>query len=153
MYAPVTRSPSIELNPSACQTYHFGGCITGFSGDPAAARRHQQRIFRIDPAYPYTAVIEADLGLWHLVERDLEPADAHLERAVRWDPGYGRAYQRQVSLSGLRGDRTASEAAVRRLGEIGIPLNREQLMTSYPFREDAHRDVFFEGLRRAGVNL
>ncbi|MGM0584580.1 MAG: winged helix-turn-helix domain-containing protein [Pseudomonadota bacterium] len=144
---------AIELNPSACQNYHFGGCITGFSGDPAAARRHQGRIFRIDPAYAYAAVIEADLGLWHMIEGDLEAAAARLERAERADPRYGRAYQRQVALGGLKGDRGISERAIRRLSEIGTPINREQLIASYPFRREEQREVFFTGLRRAGVNV
>ena len=68
----VTRA--IDLNPSASMNYHFGGCITGFSGDPEGARRHQERLFRIDPVYPYSAVIEADLGLWHLLDGNLDEA-------------------------------------------------------------------------------
>lgn len=144
---------AIELNPSACQAYHFGGCITGFAGDPEAARRHQQRIFVIDPAYCYTAVIEADLGLWHMIEGDLDSAERHLRRAEQWDLAYGRAYQRQVALGGLKGDRRISDRAIARLNEIGTPLNREQLLGSYPFRVVAQRETFLRGLRSAGVNI
>jgi len=144
---------AIQLNPSACWNYHFGGCITGFAGDPAAATRLQERIFRIDPAYPYTAVIESDLGLWSLVQGDLESAEHRLERAVAWDPRYGRAWQRRVALGGLKDDRDAAQSALRQLAELDIPLEREQLLASYPFREAAHRERFFDGFRRAGINL
>lgn len=144
---------ALELNPSACWTYHFGGCIRGFAGDLPAARRCQDRIFRIDPAYPYTAVIHSDLGLWRMLEGDLDAAADHLARAEQWDPAYGRALQRQVALGGLRGDRAASGRAIARLAEIGAPLGREQILTSYPFREARHRELFFDGFRRAGVNL
>jgi TolB-like protein/Tfp pilus assembly protein PilF len=144
---------ALELNPSACWTYHFAGCIIGFSGDPPAARRLQARIFRIDPAYPYTAVIESDLGLWNLLEGDLDTAESHLDRAVQWDPAYGRALQRRVALGGLKGDRAMARQALARLAEIGIPLAREQILTSYPFRDPGHRERFFDGFRRAGINL
>ena len=144
---------AIELNPSACWTHHFAGCILGFSGDPAAARRLQARIFRIDPAYPYTAVIESDLGLWHLLDGEWDAAQAHLERAVQWDPAYGRALQRRVALGGLIGDRGLAQSALDRLAELGMPLTREQILTSYPFRNPVHRDTFFDGFRRAGLNL
>lgn len=144
---------AIQLNPSACWNYHFGGCITGFAGDPEAAARLQERIFRIDPAYPYTAVIEADLGLWSLVQDDLATAERRLDRAVAWDPRYGRAWQRRVALSGLKDDRDAARTALARLVELGTPLEREQIVTSYPFREPAQRERFFDGFRRAGINV
>ena len=46
---------AIELNPSAAMNYHFGGCITGFSGEPAKARGYQERLFRVDPVYAVPA--------------------------------------------------------------------------------------------------
>lgn len=140
---------AIELNPSACHVYHFGGCITGFSGDTPTARRLQEIVERIDPAYPYMAVIEADLGLWHLVEGNFAAAQQHLDRAVEWDPRYGRAYQRRAALAGLLGDEAGAAAAMARLAELGLPLDRDQVIASYPFREPAQRALFFEGINRA----
>ena len=54
---------AIELNPNASMNYHFGGCVAGFSGQLETTRQHQERLLRMDTVYPYTAVIEADLGL------------------------------------------------------------------------------------------
>ncbi len=144
---------AIELNPSAAVNYHFGGCITGFSGDPEAARHHQERLFRLDPVYPYRAVIEADLGLWHLLERSWDAADDRLTRARSWDPGYGRAHQRRIALSGLTGDRDSALEAARRLSDLGLPLEFDAIMATYPFRDPDHAEMFGEGLRRSGVNF
>ncbi|MEM6441046.1 MAG: winged helix-turn-helix domain-containing protein [Pseudomonadota bacterium] len=142
---------AIALNPSAPVNYHFGGCINGFSGDPARARSYQERLFRLDPVYPYRAVIEADLGLWHLLDEEWAPADARLSRSQAWDPGYGRAYQRRIALSGLTGDREAASDAARRLKSLGMPLNVETIGATYPFRDPAHAKLFSDGLRRAGA--
>jgi TolB-like protein/Tfp pilus assembly protein PilF len=144
---------AIALNPSAAQTYHFGGCISGFSGDPRVARRHQGRIEKLDTAYPYAAVVESDLGLWHLLEGDLDAADDHLARAEALDPRYPRALHRRISLSGHQGRRDEARRAENRLRELGLPLDRDALMISYPFREARHQDLFFDGFRRAGFNL
>jgi TolB-like protein/Tfp pilus assembly protein PilF len=144
---------AIELNPSAPQTYHFGGCITGFSGDPAAARRHQLRIGKLDTVYPYAAVIESDLGLWHLLDGNFDGAELHLSRAETLDRRYPRALQRRVALSGLQGKREEARRAQDRLRELGAPLDPEALKISYPFRNDQHRAMFFDGIRRAGVNF
>jgi TolB-like protein len=147
----VTRA--IELNPSAPMNYHFGGCITGFSGDPEGARRHQERLFRLDPLYSYTGVIEADLGLWHLLDQQFMEADDHLTKAHKWDPRYGRALQRQIALGGLNGNRELAQTAAHKLSELGLSLDYEMIAASYPFRNPDHGDLFLDGLRRSGVNL
>ncbi|MGI9390810.1 MAG: winged helix-turn-helix domain-containing tetratricopeptide repeat protein [Boseongicola sp.] len=144
---------AIELNPSAAMNYHFGGCITGFSGDPEGARKYQERLFRLDPLYPYTAVIEADLGLWHLLDEELLEANDRLQRSHQWDPRYGRALQRQISLAGLNGDRDAAMIAARKLSDLGLPLNYDSIAASYPFRNPDHNEIFLDGLRRSGVNF
>lgn len=143
---------AIELNPSAAMNYHFGGCITGFAGDPGGARKHQERLFRLDPLYPYTAVIEADLGLWHMLDLQLPEADHRLLKAHQWDPRYGRALQRQIALAGLRGEREAAMTAARKLSELGQALDYDVIAASYPFRNPDHSELFLDGLRKSGVN-
>lgn len=144
---------AIALNPSASVNYHFGGCITGFSGDPTQARRYQERLFRVDPVYPYRAVIEADLGLWHMLDAEFENADDRLTRSETWDPSYGRALQRRIALAGLQGKRDVARAAAARLSDLGLALDLDVITASYPFRKPEHHDMFADGLRRSGVNL
>jgi tetratricopeptide (TPR) repeat protein len=144
---------AIALNPSASMNYHFGGCVAGFSGDLGTALQHQERLLRMDAVYPYTAVIEADLGLWHLLAADHDAAEERLMRAHRWDPSYGRALQRMVSLYGLRGERDHALQAARKLSDLGLPLDLKSIAASYPFRRAEDRDVFIDGLKRSGVTL
>jgi tetratricopeptide (TPR) repeat protein len=142
---------AIALNPSASMNYHFGGCVAGFSGDLGTALQHQERLLRMDSVYPYTAVIEADLGLWHMLAADHDAAEERLLRAHRWDPCYGRALQRMVSLYGLRGKRDHAREAARKLSDLGLPLDLKSIAASYPFRRTEHYEVFVEGLKRSGV--
>lgn len=144
---------AIGLNPSASQTYHFGGCITGFAGDPSTARRHQHRIARLDAVYPYAAVIESDLGLWHMLDGNLDDADQHLARAESLDPRYPRALQRRIALSGLQDRRDEANRALNRLRDLGVPLDGEALRISYPFRKEEHQATFYDGIRKAGFNI
>ena len=144
---------AIELNPSAGINYHFGGCITGFSGNPEKARHYQERLFRVDPTYPYRAVIEADLGLWHMLDSEFDAADDRLTRAQSWDPRYGRALQRRISLCGLIGDRETAAVAASQLAQLGLSVDVETIAATYPFRNQDHRAMFEDGLRRAGINM
>ena len=144
---------AIQLNPSAAWCYHFCGCISGFAGDLETAATHGARVFRVDPAYPYTAVVEADLSLWSMLSDDLDGAVRHIERALEWDPDYGRGWQRYVALHGLRGDRESSGRGIARLRELKQPINRDYIASTYPFRKPEHAALFFTGLRKAGVNV
>ncbi len=137
---------AIELNPSAPMNYHFGGCITGFAGDPGTARAYQERLLRMDPLYPYTATIESDLGLWHLLDEEYPQAQERLNRSHRWDPRYGRALQRQIVLAGLQGDREGALAAAGKLRDLGLSLKRDAILSSYPFRNPDHVALFHDGL-------
>lgn len=144
---------AIELNASAPQLYHFAGCITGFSGQPDEAIALQKRLFRMDPVYTYGAVIEADLGLWHMILQNFEEADRRLARAERWNPRYGRTLQRRIALAGLIGDRPMAIDAARRMSNLGLVLDRDIIADSYPFREEEHRNLFMTGLQRSGINF
>jgi TolB-like protein len=141
------------LNPSASWSYHFAGCISGFAGDLAAARYNQEQVFRVDPAYPYTAVVQADLALWAMLAGRLDDAVVHINRSLEWDPNYFRGVQRLVALHGLRDDREAASLAIGRLARLGLSFDQSYVEASYPFRNSEHRTIFLAGLSQAGLNL
>ncbi len=144
---------AIKLNPSGSWSYHFGGCIQGFCGRLDDARFNQEQLFRLDPVYPYTAVVEADLALWNMLDGNLDAAETHIGRSQDADPDYVRGVQRLVVLHGLKGDKSAAEPAVQRLAKLSPPLDHTYLAASYPFKNPEHSKIFSEGLRRAGVNI
>jgi len=143
---------ALELNPSASYTHHFCGCVSGFAGQLDRAAELQGTVFRVDPAYPYAAVVQADLALWAMVQGRHDHARRHIVRAQAADPDYARGVQRLAALCGLSGDAAGAAKALGRLAKLG-PFDRAYYDASYPFRDPAHRAVFLEGLRRAGLNL
>jgi Tfp pilus assembly protein PilF len=108
---------------------------------------------RVDPHYPYTAVVHADLALCAMLDGRLDDALAHIGRAVAWDPRYARAVQRQAAIHGARGERDAAYRAVTRLAKLVDTFDRRYFDVTYPFRDPAHKRTFFDGLSKAGVNL
>ena len=140
---------AIELNPSASMAHHFSGCISGFAGDLKAAIATQSDVYRVDPRYGHADVVEADLGLWHLLEGDLERAAEHLERSISLDPSNLRARQRQIVLAGLSGDAALAREAFQALEELGGTMDEQYLAVSYPFQDAKHAETFRKGLRAA----
>lgn len=144
---------ALELNPSTSMAYHFSGCIHGFAGDLVSAAAQQETVRRLDPAYPHRDVVEADLGLWRLLEGDLDRAARHLEEALALNPRNVRAKQRQAALAGLSGDAALARAALDDLAALsGLP-DEAYWRASYPFQDPRHEARFREGLAAAGMPL
>ena len=129
--------------------HHFSGCISGFAGDLKGAIATQNNVYRVDPRYGHAEVVEADLGLWHLLEGDLERAAEHLRRSIGIDPSNLRARQRQIVLAGLAGDAALAREAFRALEELGGTMDEQYLAASYPFQDRKHAERFRAGLRAA----
>jgi len=140
---------ALELNPSASMAHHVSGCIWGFAGDLDAAIAEQGNVFRVDPRYGHGEVVQADLGLWHLLRGDLERAAEHLCRSVSLDPSNVRARQRQIVLAGFSKDAALAREALAALEKLGGTMDEQYLAASYPFQEPSHAKRFREGLRAA----
>ena len=142
---------AIELNPSASMAYHFSGCIYGFAGDLETAIATEADVYRVDPGYGHTDVVEADLGLWTLLQGDLDAARDHLARALAFNPTNVRALQRRIALAGVHGDDALAAEAIAALQKCGGRVDENYLRASYPFQDPAHAERFHQALVRAGL--
>ena len=142
---------ALELNPSASMAHHFSGCISGFAGDLAGAIDAQESVYRVDPQYGHADAVEADLGLWRLLEGDFARAAEHLKRAINLNPANLRARQRLIALAGLAGDAPAARDSLAAVRELGGSLDEKYLTVSYPFQDPRHAETFRTGLVRAGA--
>ena len=152
------RQPPDEAHPLghgqerflwAFMAHHFSGCISGFAGDLEGAIATQHNVYRVDPHYVHAEVVEADLGLWHMLNGELECAGDHLRRAVGLDPSNLRARQRQIVLAGLTGDEALAREALAALEELGGTMDEAYLKASYPFQDERHARIFRKGLAAA----
>jgi TolB-like protein/DNA-binding winged helix-turn-helix (wHTH) protein len=142
---------AIELNPSGWMAYHFSGCIRGFTGDLESAIAMQSLVYRYDPGYAHLDVVEADLGLWHLLSGDFESAQHHLDRSLGINPSNMRARQRRIVLAGCKGDRRFAEAGISALREMGGVPSESYLLESYPLQDPRHASIFRKGLVASGL--
>lgn len=142
---------ALELNPSASMAHHLSGCISGFAGDLEGAIATQSNVYLVDPGYGHADVVEADLGLWHLLEGRLDRAAEHLHRAIGINPANLRARQRQIALAGLSKDEALAREALAAVQELGGAMDEHYLAASYPFQDPRHAATFRAGLAAAGV--
>ena len=105
---------AIELNPERFDGAPFLRLHLRLRGDLKGAIATQRNVYRVDPRYGHAEVVEADLGLWHLLEGDLVPAGEHLgafdRPSIRRTCGPGRG------RSSWRGSQATRHSRARRFG-------------------------------------
>jgi TolB-like protein/DNA-binding SARP family transcriptional activator len=141
---------AIALNPSAVIAHQFLGCVHAFAGSPADAIAPLQTVLRLDPRYQTPALILADLSLSHLLLGDLDSALSFARKAVERERRNVRAHQRLVSCLGHCGPLDEARAALDTLRRLQPDFSPAYVEATYPFRLPEHREVFVDGLRRAG---
>lgn len=143
-------SKALALNPSASTAHHFYGCTCGFAGDFDEAFKSQEAVLRLDPNYFSISVIHADVALQNLLIGKLDEAVRHGQLALDRQPGNVRALQRLAASYGLRGDLELATKTRLNLLRLQPKFSLAYIDTTYPFADAAHREIFLDGLRRAG---
>ncbi|MFQ5927965.1 MAG: adenylate/guanylate cyclase domain-containing protein, partial [Terriglobia bacterium] len=141
---------AIALNPSAAIAYHFLGCVLEFAGRPAEAIPHLERVTAFDPRYRFKSAALADLALSRFLIGDFEQAVESAKAAIQVQPGNIRAHQRLAATLGHLGREEEARAALEELLRLQPDFSRTFLDVTYPFKDPTHRELFLDGLHKAG---
>ena len=142
---------ALALNPSAALTYQFLGCVLVFADRPREAIPHLQMVLQLDPRYQSASAILADLALSHFLLGENEVAASWSERAVAEQANNVRAWQRLAVVRGHQGQAGAARAALDRVRSLQPDFSLTYVDATYPFLNPQHRQLFVEGLRKAGL--
>ena len=140
-----------SLNPSSTWARAFLSCVLEFGGSPERALPELQVALRLDPHSPFATFIHADLAISHFLLRQFEEAIGAAQRALDMSPANVRARQRLAASLAQAGRideaQTAFDQLLRRQPDFSIAYVDE----TYPFRYSEDRELFIDGLRKAGL--
>jgi tetratricopeptide (TPR) repeat protein len=127
------------------------GCVCNFGGQPARALPHLQTALRLNPG-PTSATLQlSDMALAYLLLGELDNSVSHARRALSAFSGNMRAWERLTAALGAQGRaEEAAETYTAMVNEGGVP-NAAYLDMTYPFRDQAHREILMSALRKAGL--
>jgi TolB-like protein len=149
--AETAEQRAIALNPTAPLAHQFMGCVCNFGGQPARALPHLQTALRLNPG-PTSATLQlSDMALAYLLLGELDKSVSHARRALSAFSGNMRAWERLTAALGAQGRaEEAAETYTAMVNEGGVP-NAAYLDMTYPFRDQAHREILMSALRKAGL--
>jgi adenylate cyclase len=141
---------AIALNPSAAMAYHFYGCVLTFNDQPEAALTQLQAVLQLDPRFQLLPTTLADIGLAHFLLGDCVSAVQFCKRAIGVQSDHVRAWQRLAAAFGCMGQLEDARAAFAQALRLQPHFAMPYVQATYPFRNQAHTELFVDGLRRAG---
>ncbi len=144
---------AIDLNPSAARAYHFLGGSLAHTGNPAEGIGLLETALRLDPHDPFHSDTLAALALAHILLRNFEEAVSVAEKAVGARPANVRGHQRLVAALGHTGRVEDARAALEELKLRQPDLSLAYIDATYAFKNSEDRDLFLDGLRKAGLSV
>jgi len=142
MMAFVDRA--LVITPSSARAWHAKALLSLWAGQTVLANEHEEASLRLSPRVRTGWALHL-FGAAHLIERRFDEAVPHLRLAIEEEPGFTEPYRLLASCYAHLGRLDDARAIVERLRgftPLVVPPN-------IPYRNDAHREVFFAGLRLA----
>ncbi|MEO6396199.1 MAG: winged helix-turn-helix domain-containing protein [Devosia sp.] len=142
---------SVWLNPNFALGHLLLGAAYGFGGDGDEGLKHLAVSEQLSPRDPHQALSLSAAGLCHFVEGRYAESIAGNRRAVHMRPRFTSAWRTLAAAAGLSGDIETGSSALREAKALQPELSGEWAEAHSPLVRPDDRQLFIEGLRRAGL--
>jgi tetratricopeptide (TPR) repeat protein len=115
-------------------------------GDLAA-----RQALRLSPRDPFSAVYCGVAGYAQFVGRNYDEAIRMSRESLRRRGDFVGAHRVLVAAAGMAGHKAVAEAALSELRRAQPNVSLDWIAKQIPFKLDADREHYLEGLRRAGL--
>jgi adenylate cyclase len=142
---------AIELNPNSSFAHGYVGVVHAFGGEADRALESVQEAVRLSPRDLLVVIWRVVEGWAHLSAARFDRAAESARLAIAWNASFADAHAILASALGHAGRldeaRSALSETLRHLP--GLTLRDPRLRR--PFRREADRERFLDGLRTAGL--
>ena len=143
---------SLSLNPYSSFAWMLSATAYSHSGQPLEALRRLKKSRGLCPIEPHFEFLyDTASCIAHLFNRDLKQALLWGYKIVRSNPDFTHGYKHLLVALGHLNHRAECERYLNRLLQLEPGFIAEVFIHHYPFGNDADRQFYCDGLRRAGV--
>jgi len=142
MQALVDRA--LTINPSSARAWHAKALLNLWAGETELASKYEDASVRLSPRVRTGWALHL-YGAAHLIERRFHEAVPHLRLAVEEEPAFIEPYRLLAACCAHLGRIDEAREVVERLRSFTPLVVPPQI----PYRREAHREVYFSGLRLA----
>jgi len=142
MHGLVDRA--LGINPSSARAWHAKALLSLWAGETELASKYEDASVRLSPRVRTGWVLHL-YGAAHLIETRFHEAVPHLRLAIEEEPAFTEPHRLLAACYAHLGRIDEAREVVERLRSFTPMVVPPEI----PYRREAHREVYFTGLRLA----
>jgi TolB-like protein/Tfp pilus assembly protein PilF len=142
---------ALRLNPNFSMAQAYYGLTLSYCGRWQEAMPPVQRALRLSPHDPLAAVYCGIASYAHYVGRNYDEAMRFAREGIRQRADFVGAHRVLVAAAGMA-EKDVAAAALQELRRVQPNISLAWIAQQMPIRQDADREDYLEGFRRAGLD-
>jgi TolB-like protein len=143
---------ALRLNPNFAQAQNYYATALTFCGRWEEGAEAAHRALRLSPRDPFTALCYGSAALAQFIGRNYEEAMRLARIAIRLRGDYAGAHRVLTAAAGMAGPPELAHAALQELRRAQPNISLAWVANQVPIQQDADREHYLEGFRRAGLD-
>jgi tetratricopeptide (TPR) repeat protein len=143
---------ALGLNPNFSLAQGYYGLALSYCGRWEEATVAAQRALRLSPRDPYSAVYYGIAAYAQFIGRNYEEAMRLAREGIRQRGDFVGAHRVLTATAGMAGQNEVAKAALHELRRAQPNISLAWIAKQMPIKEDADREHYLEGFRRAGLD-
>lgn len=142
---------ALALNPNFSLAQGYYALALSYAGRSGESFEAAQRAIRLSPRDPSLAIYHGIAGYARFSERRYDEAIALAREAIRHRGDLTGAYRVLAVSAGMTGDHALGAMALQELRRTQPNISLHWIASQLPWANDADREHYLEGFRRAGL--
>lgn len=142
---------ALRLNSNFCLAQGYYALALSYAGRTEDSFEAAQRAIRLSPRDPSLAIYYGIAAYARFMARQYEEAIALAREAIRHRGELTGAYRVLAVSAGMTGDAVTGQLALAELRRTQPNISLSWIATQLPWRNEADREHYLEGFRRAGL--
>jgi TolB-like protein len=143
---------ALRLNPNFAPARGYYGVALTYSGGWQDGDREARHAMRLSPRDPFAAIYCGVAGYAQFIGGNYEEAIRLAREGLRHRSDFVGAYRVLTAAAGMAGLDDVAKEALTGLRRVQPAISLSWLATRIPIHNDADRERYLEGFRRAGLN-
>jgi tetratricopeptide (TPR) repeat protein len=142
---------ALRLNPNFSLAQGYYGLALAYCGRWQEGVEAAGRALRLSPRDPFSAIYNGIAAYSQFIGRNYEEAMRHSREGIRQRGDFVGAHRVLTAAAGMAGQAEVAAAALRELRRAQPNISLAWLASEMPIAQDAEREHYLEGFRRAGL--
>jgi tetratricopeptide (TPR) repeat protein len=142
---------AVRLNPNFSLAQGYYGLTLSYYGRWEEAHVAAQRALRLSPRDPFSAIYYGVAAYAQFIGRNYDEAMRLSRAALRERGDFVGAHRVLTAAAGMAGAEQVARAALNELRRVQPNISLTWISNQMPIMQDADREHYLEGFRRAGL--